>query len=102
MVGITQFNGSDVTITSGSISGIVPLAVADGGTSGNTAATARNGIGAAASTTQIIAGAGLTGGGSLAADRTLSIATNSNGFGTRYVSSSEPTGGSNGDIWYQI
>jgi hypothetical protein len=102
MVGITQFNGANVTITSGSISGIVPLAVADGGTSGNTAATARNGIGAAASTTQIIAGAGLTGGGSLAADRTLSIATNSNGFGTRYVSSSEPIGGSNGDIWYQI
>jgi hypothetical protein len=102
MVGITQFNGANVTITSGSISGIIPLAVADGGTSGNTAASARSGIGAAASTTQIIAGGGLSGGGSLAADRTLSIATNSNGFGTRYVSSSEPTGGSNGDIWYQI
>ena len=102
IVGITQFNGANVTITSGSISGIIPLAVADGGTSGNTAATARAGIGAAASTTQIIAGAGLAGGGSLAADRTLSIATNSNGFGVRYVSTSEPTGGSNGDIWYRI
>jgi hypothetical protein len=32
----------------------------------------------------------------------LSIATNSNGFGTRYVSTSAPTGGNNGDIWYQI
>ena len=102
MVGITQFNGANVTITSGSISGIVALAVADGGTGGTTATTARNGIGAAASTTQIIAGTGLTGGGSLAADCTLSIATNSNGYGTRYVSTSEPTGGSNGDIWYQI
>jgi hypothetical protein len=104
MVGITQFNGSGVTITSGSISGIVPLAVADGGTGGNTAATARNGIGAAASTTQIIAGTGLTGGGSLAGDCTLSIATNSNGFGVRYVSTGTPSSGvgSNGDLWYQI
>jgi hypothetical protein len=102
IVGITQFNGANVTITSGSISGIIPLAVADGGTGGNTASTARSGIGAAASTTQIIAGAGLSGGGSLAADRTLSIATNSNGFGVRYVSANAPSGGSNGDIWYQI
>jgi hypothetical protein len=102
IVGISQFNGANVTITSGSISGIVPLAVADGGTGGNTASTARSGIGAAASATQIIAGAGLSGGGSLAADRTLSIATNSNGFGVRYVSADQPSGGNNGDIWYQI
>jgi hypothetical protein len=104
LVGITQFNGANVTITSGSISGIISLAVADGGTGGNTAATARSGIGAAASTTQIIAGAGLEGGGSLASDRTLSIATNSNGYGVRYVSSSPPTSGvgNNGDIWYQL
>jgi hypothetical protein len=104
LVGITQFNGANVTITSGSISGIIPLAVADGGTSGNTAATARAGIGAAASTTQIIAGAGLAGGGSLAADRTLSIATNSNGFGVRYVSTETPDSsvGNTGDIWYRI
>ena len=104
MVGITQFNGANVTITSGSISGIIPLAVADGGTGGNTAATARGGIGAAASGTQIIAGPGLDGGGTLAEDRTLSIATNSNGFGVRYVSLESPTSGvgNNGDIWYQI
>jgi hypothetical protein len=104
LVGITQFNGANVTITSGSISGIIPLAVADGGTSGNTAASARSGIGAAASATQIIAGAGLAGGGSLADDRTLSIATNSNGFGVRYVANTVPSSsvGNNGDIWYQI
>jgi hypothetical protein len=104
MVGITQFNGANVTITSGSISGIIPLAVDDGGTGGNTAATARNGIGAAFSGIQIIAGAGLAGGGSLAADRTLSIATNSNGFGVRYVANTVPESGvgNNGDIWYQI
>jgi hypothetical protein len=104
LVGITQFNGANVTITSGSISGIIPLAVADGGTGGNTAATARSGIGAAASTTQIIAGTGLEGGGSLASDRILSIATNSNGYGVRYVADTAPTSsvGNNGDIWYQI
>ena len=104
MVGITQFNGANVTITSGSISGIIPLAVADGGTGGNTASAARAGIGAAFSGIQIIAGPGLSGGGSLAEDRTLSIATNSNGFGVRYISTQPPTAeqGSNGDIWYQI
>ncbi len=104
LVGITQFNGANVTITSGSISGIIPLAVADGGTGGNTATSARIGIGAAFSGTQIIAGAGLSGGGNLSTDRTLSIATNSNGFGVRYISTEPPTveQGSNGDIWYQI
>jgi hypothetical protein len=104
MVGITQFNGSDVTITSGSISGIIPLAVADGGTGGNTAANARLSLAAAGSAIQIIAGNGLSGGGSLASDRTLSIATNSNGFGVRYVANTTPSSsvGNNGDIWYQI
>lgn len=104
LVGITQFNGSNVTITSGSISNIIPLALADGGTGGNTAISARAGIGAAASATQIIAGTGLAGGGNLATDVTLSIATNSNGFGIRYISTSVPTPsvGVTGDIWYQI
>jgi hypothetical protein len=78
--------------------------VADGGSGANTAAGARTNLGAAASAVQIIAGAGLSGGGNLLADRTLSIATNSNGFGVRYVSTSPPTAdqGSNGDVWYQI
>lgn len=53
-------------------------------------------------TRTITAGAGLSGGGDLSADRTLSIASNSNGFGVRTISSSTPTGGSNGDIWYQV
>jgi hypothetical protein len=33
---------------------------------------------------------------------TFSIAGNSNGFGLRTVSNASPTGGSSGDIWYQI
>ena len=32
----------------------------------------------------------------------VSIADKSNGFGTRYVSTSAPSGGNDGDIWYQV
>jgi hypothetical protein len=32
---------------------------------------------------------------------TLSVPSNSNGYGVRTVSSSGPSGGSNGDIWYR-
>jgi hypothetical protein len=102
ILGITSLGASGVNITSGSITGIIPLSVADGGTGGNTAASARTGIGAAASALEINTTGGLTGGGNLTASRTISIASNSNGFGVRYVSTQAPTGGSNGDIWYQI
>ena len=96
-------NASAVAITGGTISGLSsPIDVASGGTGGNTAASARSGIGAASSGLVISAGAGLTGGGDLTNNRTLAIATNSNGYGNRTVSSGTPTGGSDGDIWYQI
>ena len=45
---------------------------------------------------------GLAGGGALTSNVTLTIALTSNGYGTRYVSSNVPTGGQNGDIWYQV
>ncbi len=45
---------------------------------------------------------GLTGGGDLSANRTISIASNSMGFGIRTVSTSDPSGGSNGDIWLKV
>ena len=95
-------NASSVVITGGSITGITPLLVNAGGTGGATAAEARSNLQAAWTSTTITAGTGLSGGGTLAASRTISIAANSNGYGTRYISTAAPTGGSNGDIWYQI
>lgn len=65
--------GTGIQIVGSTISLVTPVAVANGGTGGNDAATARAGIGAAAAATQIIAGAGLSGGGDLSANRTLSI-----------------------------
>jgi hypothetical protein len=100
--GLTNLGASNVNITGGSITGITPLSVSAGGTGDSTAAGARNNLGAAASATNIIAGSGLSGGGALTANVTLTIAANSNGYGTRYVSTAAPTGGADGDIWYQI
>jgi hypothetical protein len=100
---IATQNASAVAITGGTISGLSsPIDVASGGTGGNTAASARAGIGAASTTLTITAGAGLTGGGDLTNNRTLAIAATSNGYGNRTVSTAAPAGGSNGDIWYQI
>lgn len=53
-------------------------------------------------TITITAGGGLTGGGDLSANRTLAIASNSMGFGTRTVSTSDPTGGTDGDVWLKV
>ena len=100
---IAAQNANAVAITGGTISGLSsPLDVASGGTGGNTAAAARSGIGAVSTSLTITAGAGLTGGGDLTNNRTLAIASNSNGYGNRTVSTAAPTGGSDGDIWYQI
>ena len=93
---------NNVAITGGVITGITDLAVTDGGTGASTAAGARTNLGAAASATNVIAGTGLSGGGVLTANVTLTIATNSNGYGVRYISSASPSGGNDGDIWYQI
>jgi hypothetical protein len=102
LTGITVLQASGVNITSGTISGIVDLTVADGGTGASNATDARNNLGAAASATTVTVGSGLTGGGSLASNMTIAFASDSNGRGTRYVSTAAPTGGSDGDLWYQI
>ena len=100
---IATQNANAVTITGGTISGLSsPLDVASGGTGGNTAAAARAGIGAVSTALTITAGAGLIGGGDLTNNRTLAIASYSNGYGNRTVSTATPTGGSDGDIWYQV
>ena len=78
------------------------LPIANGGTGSSNATDARANLGAAASATTVTVGSGLTGGGSLASNMTIAFAANSNGYGTRYVSTAAPTGGSDGDLWYQI
>ena len=67
------------------------------------AATLTTSIGTKADkTTTITAGAGLTGGGDLSTNRTLAIAASSMGYGTRTVSTSDPSSGSDGDIWLKV
>ena len=95
-------NSNLVTITGGTITGITALAIADGGTGATTAAQARTNLSVPPNSRTITAGTGLSGGGDLSADRTLTIATNSNGYGVRTVSVADPSGGNDGDIWYQI
>jgi hypothetical protein len=102
LTGITVLNASGVNLTSGTITGITDLAVADGGTGASNAANARVNLGAAAAATTVTVGAGLTGSGTLGANLVIAFATNSNGYGTRYVSTASPSGGQDGDIWYQI
>jgi hypothetical protein len=95
-------NANAVAITGGTITGITALALADGGTGATTAAQVRTNLSVPPNSRTITAGTGLTGGGDLSADRTITIAANSNGYGVRYVSTLDPTGGNDGDIWYQI
>jgi len=96
-------NANSVAITGGAISGITPLAVADGGTGAATAAVARTNLFVPPNSRTITGAGGLTGGGDLSSDRTITIATTSNGYGTRYIGNTGPNiAGVTGDIWYQI
>ena len=96
-------NSNSVTITGGTITGITDVAVADGGTGASTAADARTNLAVPPNTRTVTGAGGLTGGGDLSADRTITIASNSNGYGIRYVSTVAPNiAGVSGDVWYQI
>lgn len=104
LTNMASISTNAISVLGGTIVGITPLNVAEGGTAASTAAAARVNLGAAASSINIIATGGLSGGGTLGSDVTIAIASDSNGFGTRYVSSNPPNAatGVNGDIWYQI
>jgi hypothetical protein len=102
---IATQNANNVAITGGFINNLIaPLPIESGGTGGATASAARTQLQVVPLTRSVIAGTGLSGGGALNSDVTLSIASDSNGFGTRYVSFNAPTVGvgNNGDVWYQI
>lgn len=98
------FTGTVVLPSGTSIGNVssTELSYVDGVTSAiqtqiNTLTTAK-----ADKTTTITASGGLTGGGDLSANRTISIASTSMGYGTRTVSTSDPTGGSDGDVWLKV
>jgi hypothetical protein len=96
-------NASAVNITGGNISGITPLPVESGGTGGATAAQAITNLGVPPNSRTVTGSGGLIGGGDLSSDRTITIATTSNGYGTRYIGTTGPNiAGVTGDIWYQI
>ena len=95
--------GTGVTVASGTYllvyvdgTNVVPqisqLPVLYGGTGATTAANARASLGVPA-----LDGTGATGAWPI----TISTVT-SNGYGTRTVSTSAPTGGADGDIWYRV
>jgi hypothetical protein len=95
-------NATAVQITGGYISGLLsPLPIASGGTGQNNASSALAALNGVPATRTVSGTGGLTGGGALSSNITIQIAVDSNGYGTRYISSATPSGGSNGDIWYQ-
>jgi len=52
--------------------------------------------------TRVDTGAGLVGGGQLSSSLSIALASGSNGYGVRTISLNPPSGGSDGDIWYQV
>jgi hypothetical protein len=93
--GVTVANGTYMLVYADGTN-VVPqisqLPVLYGGTGATTAADARTSLGVPANS-----GTGATGAWPI----TIAVTT-SNGYGTRTVSISAPTGGADGDIWYQL
>ena len=99
--------GTGVTVASGTYllvyvdgTNVVPqisqLPVLYGGTGATTAANARTSLGVTA-----LDGTGATGTWPISITG-VTTNTASNGYGTRTVSTSTPTGGADGDIWYRV
>jgi len=98
-VSVTLTNGTGLPIDGGT-TGTLPLA--RGGTGATTAAGVRTNIGLVIGT-DIPSTTGLGASGTWAINISgVTNVTTSNGYGTKYVSSASPSGGNDGDVWYQI
>lgn len=112
-------NGNAVSITGGSISGIAALGIAVGGTGANNIISARANLGLGGLAILHAVGVGEIWDGNVTtaklADGAVTtikiadgqvtdakIASGLNGKGSRIVSTGTPSGGNNGDIWYQV
>ena len=89
--------GGNLTVT-GTTTLSNPLPVTSGGTGATSIESSRTNLGLGTISTQNSSNVTITG-GTINSLTVTSIGTNS--YGLRTVSTSTPTGGSNGDIWYQ-
>jgi len=125
---ISTQNSNAVTISGGNITGITDLAVTDGGTGASTASQARTNLGLGSMATQNANAVAITGGtaanlaitggsvsglvndisildggtgASNAAQARTNLGLGNMSTSNKYVSVNAPSGGVDGDVWYQ-
>lgn len=99
-LGTVRADGTTILIDSSGTISVVPVTTATSSATGtirpdNTSITVTSGV-IAVNTQNIIDNNSLS-----SVNGTIRIATSSNGFGARTVSTGTPTGGNDGDIWYK-